>query len=73
MTLKMATVVTGQDNGSGPWSPDHGEKDLTGGAKGTGGRREGSGKETPQLCGELWEMTGENAIVQEMLDSVYHH
>lgn len=45
--------------------------DLTGGAKGTGGRREGSGKETPQLCGELWEITGENAIVQEMLDSVY--
>lgn len=60
----MATVVTGQASGSlrgrsGWWS--HGD------------RREeiGSGKEKNSITWELWEMAGENAIVQEMLDFVY--
>lgn len=41
----MATIVTWQDSGPGPWSPKCGQKDLVGGAMGTAGKKDGCGKE----------------------------
>lgn len=65
ITLKMATVVTAQDSGSL-------RGDLAGGAMGTGGRKEESGKEKTPLCGKPWGMTAENAVGRCWHWCMYH-
>lgn len=62
ISLKMATVVTGQASGS-----------LRGisGQRSHGNRREEVRERKTPLCGKVWGMPGKNAVGQEMLASVY--
>lgn len=71
MTLKMATAVTRQASGPGPWSPKCGQKDLAGGAVVTGGKKEGCGKGENSILWRSHGDHGESTIGQEILDSVY--